>query len=209
MTMLPVLLLLSSSGTEASVLPLLLTSSPPPLSSTSSTLTCSAASTGARPDIVWLRDGLRLSGEERLEAEGSGEMTEVVSSLLPGCSSVPHLYTCLAVGGGHQVASQSLVLPEEECRHQETVTTWYSNLLARLGSTVELRCEDVVEGVNIPGQWEGHGDTAGRLVITDLLWADMGVYTCTTRRGQRETFLYPYTGAMNLNSLVTKSNIIN
>ena len=75
---------------------------------------------------------------------------------------------------------------------QERITTWDSNVLARIGSHVELRCEDLVDGVVVPGVWAGHGDTGG-LRLTDLRWEDMGVYTCITQQGERDTFLYPYT----------------
>ena len=194
--MLPLILSsLLSTTTTAHVLPLVLTSSPPAISSPSVPLTCSAAATGETPEILWLRDGVQVAGEEKREARG--QMVEVVTSLLPGCTSVPHVYTCLAMAGGSEVSSETLVLPvqeEEECHRQETVTTWYSNVLARLGSDVELRCDEVVEGVRIPGIWEGQEATGGQLVFSNVRWEDMGVYSCVTQEGEiRQTFLYPYT----------------
>ena len=194
LTMLPVLLLLSTDLVQARVLPLVSTSSLPSVSPSSSPLTCSAAATGLRPDLLWFRDGERLSGGERSHL--GGEMTEVMSTLSPGCSSVARVYTCVAVAGAEEITSQTLVLPnleEEECQEQERITTWDSNVLARIGSHVELRCEDLVDGVVVPGVWAGQGDTGGGLRLTDLRWEDMGVYTCITQQGERDTFLYPYT----------------
>lgn len=214
--MLPVLLLLllSISAALARVLPpspsssLVMTTRPASLSSPSSPLTCSAAASGLRPDLLWLRDGVVLSGGEQ-EGESRAEMSEVTSVLEPGCSHQPQVFTCLAVAGEEKITSETLVLPAqqtEECRrHQKeqqaaTITTWDSNLLVELGGRVELRCEEVVAGVVRPGVWLGQAATAsraaagGRLVINNLQWADMGLYTCTTHLGtRRSTFLYPLT----------------
>ena len=201
--MLPIIILLTITATLASVLPpspsssLVMTTTPAPLSSSSSSLTCSAAAAGLSPVIRWLRDGQLVSGEEK-EGENRAEMTEVISVLEPGCSNQPQVFTCLALAGKETITSQTLVLPAEEteeCHHQTIITTWYNNLLVLLGSKVELRCDEVVGGVTRSGVWLGQGAGAdGRLVIKDVQWSDMGLYTCITQdQGPRTTFLYPLT----------------
>ena len=130
-------------------------------------------------------------------------MTEVTSVLVPACSAQPQLFTCLAVAGEETVTSQTLVLPAremEDCQEEQeepSITTWDSNLLVLLGSRVELRCEELLEGRAKPGVWLGQedsGDSLGRLVIKKVQWADMGLYTCITHLGTpRTTFLYPLT----------------
>ena len=127
-------------------------------------------------------------------------MTEVTSVLQPACTGQPQVFTCLVLAGKETITSETLVLPapeteEEECRQQETtITTWYSNVLAVLGSQVDLRCDEVVGGVFWPGLWLGQGPTGGRLVIKEVQWSDLGFYTCITHLGTaRTTFLYPLT----------------
>ena len=80
LTMLPVLLLLSTDVVQAGVIPLLSTSSLPSVSPSSSPLTCSVAATGLRPDLLWFRDGERLSGGERSQL--GGEMTDLSLEIL-------------------------------------------------------------------------------------------------------------------------------
>ena len=216
--MLPIILLLATTTVTdvlASVLPpsppssLVMTRTPAPLSSSSSALTCSAAAGDLSPEILWLRDGeLVVSGEEGGQTRGQSRarMTEVTSVLEPACTNLPQVFTCLVMAGKETVSSESLVVPAqeeemEECSQETVITTWYNNVLAVLGSRVELRCEELVGGFSRPGVWlgqgagEGEGEGAGgRLVIKSVQWADMGLYTCITALGTaRTTFLYPVT----------------
>ena len=136
--------------------------------------------------------------DEELEGENRAEMTEVTSVLEPGCTNQPQVFTCLVMAGKETIESETLVLPaqeREECQQETIITTWYSNLLVLIGSKVELRCEELVGGVARSGVWLGQGAGAvGRLVIKNVQWSDMGLYTCITGdQGQRSTFLYPLT----------------
>ena len=103
------------------------------------------------------------------------------------------------------------MLPSEDCKNDnlvasEAITSWYTNVMAEIGSNVALRCNHVSSGHKRHVEWSLEGrkleqserirmGSDGSLIIFGVKWEDMGTYTCSfsDTHASVETFLYPLT----------------
>ena len=116
-------------------------------------------------------------------------------------------YTCVAKAGEETAKATTEVVTEEddECQELMKVKTWSPTVMVEEGRDVTLPCQHQLGGFYLPSYWSFSGDSSsipdsdkhytthsGDLVVREVTWDDMGLYSCYGGEAHKfNTFLYP------------------
>lgn len=116
-------------------------------------------------------------------------------------------YTCVATAGDETATATTEVVTEEddECQELMKVKTWSPTVMVEEGRDVTLPCQHQLGGFYLPSYWSISGDSSsipdsdkhytthsGDLVVREVTWDDMGLYSCYGEEAHKiNTFLYP------------------
>ncbi|XP_021192721.3 neural/ectodermal development factor IMP-L2 isoform X1 [Helicoverpa armigera] len=176
------------------------------------------------PTVQWLKNGepvvdYEVESNDILPADPSS-FAQMVSKLVVTSTSNGDIYTCVATSALNQKTASTTVFTVEESEEENlltlqklfrmpskpVITSYYTNIFQNIGSDVVLPCR-VDSTSKSQVFWQDNNDElvfgnsrmrvlpSGDLVITPLLWSDMGNFTCIAKnmygKDTMTTFMYP------------------
>ncbi|XP_041985762.1 neural/ectodermal development factor IMP-L2-like [Aricia agestis] len=171
--------------------------------------TCHAAGNPA-PNVMWMKNGIPVADYEEQTNEirsVSPDSVAMVTSRLVVAAVSGDVLTCVAVAGLKDT-SRSEMYDEDgdyDTLPAPIITESYSDVFQQMGTSLTLPCRVASAGRYEVDWWVNdervYGNPrlrvlpSGDLRINNLVFADLGNYTCTVRDGfgqtSESTFLYP------------------